>query len=60
MSRPASILGKKERKGGLYYLYPGMGRSNKRWRSQITRWSIIFGLISSALVAGVLWLLNSM
>jgi hypothetical protein len=41
-----------------YYLLPGMGRSNRRYRNKIQTWSIIAGIIGSALIATALWLLN--
>ena len=41
-----------------YYLLPGMGRSNRRYRSKIQLWSIIAGIIGSALIGTALWLLN--
>ncbi|HJO09111.1 MAG TPA: hypothetical protein QGH16_04625 [Verrucomicrobiota bacterium] len=41
-----------------YYLLPGMGRSNRRYRNRIQMWSIIAGIIGSALIGAVLWLLN--
>ena len=41
-----------------YYLLPGMGRSNRRYRSKIQLWSIIAGIIGSALIGLALWLFN--
>ncbi|MEE2947614.1 MAG: hypothetical protein VX392_04800 [Verrucomicrobiota bacterium] len=41
-----------------YYLLPGMGRSNRRYRNKIQLWSIIAGIIGSALIGTALWLLN--
>ena len=41
-----------------YYLLPGMGRSNRRFRSKIQMWSIIAGIVGSALIGTVLWLVN--
>ncbi|MEC8973526.1 MAG: hypothetical protein VYC47_02290 [Verrucomicrobiota bacterium] len=41
-----------------YYLLPGMGRSNRRFRSRIQMWSIIAGIVGSALIGTALWLLN--
>ncbi len=49
---------KKDREEHRYYLLPGMGRSNRHRHRQIRRWSIFIGLLVSALVAGVLYLLN--
>ena len=41
-----------------YYLLPGMGRANRQKRQQIFWWSIIVGLLFSALFAGALYLAN--
>ena len=41
-----------------YYLLPGMGRSNRRYRSKIQMWSIIAGIVGSALIGVVIWLVN--
>jgi hypothetical protein len=41
-----------------YYLLPGMGRGNRRWHRRIRFWAILVGLASSALVAGLLYLLD--
>jgi hypothetical protein len=41
-----------------YYLLPGMGRSNRRNRNKIQMWSIIAGIVASALIGVVLWLVN--
>ena len=41
-----------------YYLLPGMGRSNRRNRNKIQMWSIIAGIVGSALIGVVLWLVN--
>ena len=41
-----------------YYLLPGMGRSNRRYRNKIQLWSIIAGIIGSALIGLALWLFN--
>lgn len=55
-------LRKKKPKAGdeehRYYLLPGMGRSNRRFRSKIQMWSIIAGIVGSALIGVVLWLVN--
>jgi hypothetical protein len=42
-----------------YYLLPGQGRSNKRRRRQMLWWAIICGLTVSALLAALLWFLNT-
>ena len=41
-----------------YYLLPGMGRSNRQNRNKIQMWSIIAGIVGSALIGVVLWLVN--
>jgi hypothetical protein len=41
-----------------YYMLPGMGRSNRRNRNKIQMWSIIAGIVGSALIGVVLWLVN--
>lgn len=41
-----------------YYLLPGMGRSNRRRHQQILRWSIIAGLVFSALFGALLYLIQ--
>ena len=41
-----------------YYLLPGMGRSNRRFRSKIHIWSVIAGIVGSVLIGVVLWLVN--
>ena len=55
-------LSKKKPKDGeeahRYYLLPGMGRSNRRFRSKLQLWSIIAGIIGSALIGTAIWLLN--
>jgi hypothetical protein len=43
-----------------FYLLPGMGGSNlRRKRRKILAWSIIAGLVFSAMVAGLLYLLSN-
>ena len=53
-----AIFGKnKERQ--RFYLLPGMGgRALRRKHQLILRWSIVAGLLVSALVASLLWLLH--
>ena len=55
-------LKKKKLKAGdeehRYYLLPGMGRSNRQYRSKIQMWSIIAGIVGSVLIGVVLWLVN--
>ena len=55
-------LRKKKPKDGeeehRYYLLPGMGRSNRRFRSKLQLWSIIAWIIGSALIGTAIWLFN--
>jgi hypothetical protein len=53
------MLGRKEKKHGLYYLLPGMTRANREKRKRFFWWSIVVGILVSALVAGAIWLLYS-
>ncbi|MBU6402851.1 MAG: hypothetical protein KGS61_21225 [Verrucomicrobia bacterium] len=41
-----------------YYLLPGMGRSNRRRRQEIFRWSIVVGLVAAAVFGLLLYYLN--
>ena len=42
-----------------FYLLPGMGgTASRRKRQRIFRWSIVAGLFTSAIVAGILYLLS--
>ena len=54
------MFGSKEHKEReRFYLLPGMGgRSLRRKRRLILAWSIAAGLLISALLAGVLYLVN--
>jgi hypothetical protein len=54
---PAIFRSKKKR--GLYYLLPGMNTSNRRRRREIFRWSLLVGIIVSALFGCALYFLNS-
>jgi hypothetical protein len=51
-------LGRAREHHGRYYLLPGMGRSNRRHRRRVFRWSIIFGIVFSALFGCLLYFLN--
>jgi hypothetical protein len=48
----------KDREEHRYYLLPGMGRSNRRRRREILRWSILVGVIVSALFGLALYFLS--
>lgn len=49
---------RKNKEEHRYYLLPGMGRSNRRRHAQFVRWAIVFGLVISALLGFLLYLLN--
>ena len=53
------MLGRKEKKHGLYYLLPGMTRANRAKRKRFFWWSILVGILVSALVGALIWLVNS-
>jgi hypothetical protein len=52
------MFGQKKRRG-LYYLLPGMNRSNRIRRRQILRWSILAGIVFAALFGFLLYWFNS-
>ena len=52
------LFGRKEKKHGLYYLLPGMTRANREKRKRFFWWSVLVGIVASALVAGIIWLVN--
>ena len=41
-----------------YYLLPGMARSNRRRHAETLRWSLLIGLLASALVGFAVYYLN--
>jgi hypothetical protein len=49
---------RKSKEEHRYYLLPGMGRSNRRRRQQFVRWALVVGLLASALIAYLLYLLS--
>lgn len=51
---------RKNKEEHRYYLLPGMGRSNKRHRAQVFRWSVVFGLIVSAIFGVILYYLQTL
>jgi hypothetical protein len=49
----------KDKERERYYLLPGQGgRAARRKHRRILLWSIVFGLVASAVFVGVLFLLN--
>ena len=50
----------KDKERERYYLLPGQGgRASRRKHRRILLWSIIFGLVASAVCAGVLYLISN-
>jgi high-affinity Fe2+/Pb2+ permease len=49
---------KRNREEHRYYLLPGMGRSNRRKHRQLLYWSVVVGLLVSALFAYLLYCLS--
>ncbi len=61
MSLFSTASSEKDRERHRFYLLPGMGgRALRRKHRRILRWSLIAGLFVSALLAGLLYLLNTM
>ncbi len=52
------LFGSRRKKHGLYYLLPGMTRANRVKRKVVFRWSIVVGILASALLGGLLWWMN--
>lgn len=52
------MFGRKEKKHSLYYLLPGMTRANRHKRRRVFWWSIAVGIVVSALVGSVIYLVN--
>lgn len=52
------MFGRKDKKHSLYYLLPGMTRANREKRRRIFWWSVVVGLIVSALIAGIIYLIH--
>lgn len=48
-----------KKKRGLYYLLPGMNRSNRIRQRKVLRWSILFGIIIAILFGALVYYLNS-
>jgi hypothetical protein len=52
------MLFRGRKKRGLYYLLPGMARSNRRHNILVMRWSIAFGILFSILFGLLIYFLN--
>jgi hypothetical protein len=52
------MFGQKKNRG-LYYLLPGMNRSNRIRQRMILKWAILAGLIFAALFGFLIYWLNS-
>jgi hypothetical protein len=52
------MFGQKKRRG-LYYLLPGMNRSNRIRQRQILRWSILAGIVFAILFGLLLYWANT-
>ena len=52
------MFGRKTKKNDLYYLLPGMTRSNRDKRRRLFWYSLAIGLVVSAVIAGVIILMN--
>lgn len=49
---------KRNKEEHRYYLLPGMGRSNRRHREEVFKWSIVVGIIVATLFGLLLYYLN--
>ena len=52
------MLGRKK-KQGLYYLLPGMNRSNRIRQRKVLRWAILAGLVVAALYGLLVYWINT-
>ena len=52
------MLGRKDKKNSLYYLLPGMTRSNRAKRRRVFWCAVVVGILVSALIGGLIYLLN--
>jgi len=50
---------KRNREAHRYYLLPGMGRSNRRRHREFLYWSIVVGLLASAVFAYLLYTISA-
>jgi hypothetical protein len=50
----------KDKERERYYLLPGQGgRASRRKNRRILLWAVVFGLVASAICAGLLYLLTN-
>ncbi|MBC8096847.1 MAG: hypothetical protein H7Y43_13655 [Akkermansiaceae bacterium] len=52
------MFGRKEKKNSLYYLLPGMTRSNREKRKFLFWCSVVVGILVSALAGAALYFVN--
>ena len=52
------MLDRKEKKHSLYYLLPGMTRANREKRRRVFWWSVVVGVVVSALIGGIIYLVH--
>ncbi len=56
-----SMFGRPKNKNGepdRYYLLPGMGRANRRKHALLARWAVVVGLLTSGVVALVMYYIS--
>ncbi len=58
--RHCMFWSRRNREAHRYYLLPGMGRSNRRKHREFLFWSVIVGLIASALFAYLLYTVTTL
>jgi hypothetical protein len=52
------MFGRKGKKHSLYYLLPGMTRANRHKRKVFFWYSVLVGLVVSALTGAIIYLVN--
>ena len=52
------MLDRKEKKHSLYYLLHGMTRANREKRRRVFWWSVVVGVVVSALIGGIIYLVH--
>jgi hypothetical protein len=53
------MFGFNKKKRGLYYLLPGMNRSNRQRQKELLRWSILVGVIVAILFGLLIYWINT-